>query len=374
MLAWYVLAALAIAVFLVAVLVLAVFVLVLSLSQVRGVQASIRNRSRQPAQICTDLVYVVAIIPKQAHPCQPKRHAKSLRDIYFYYYHRVMNHLDLAKRLQHWLQPRPTCELCQSESNGVLPLCAGCYTQLPWIKKGCTSCGEPITHSQSLCARCEQFPLPFTDVIIPLRYGFPVDQWVGALKYQERPGMAYWLAQLLASEINRRAHTRPTLVIGIPMHPQRQRQRGYNQSLLLAREVAKVQGHEFRSDLLRKTRATAHQRTLNAAARRLNLQNAFEVTEPVQGWRNVFARSLFAGKITSAESAASTGNASIGNAGATLEGHHIALVDDVVTTGATGAELANCLLNAGATGVSLWALAKTPMHTPNPSGRHVFLR
>lgn len=285
-----------------------------------------------------------------------------------------MKHMDLAKRLQHWLQPRPTCELCQSEGDGALPLCPGCYSQLPWIKNGCTSCGEPIPHTDSLCTRCEQFPLPFTDVIIPLRYGFPVDQWVGALKYQERPGMAYWLAQLLSNEINRRPYPRPTLIMGIPMHPQRQRQRGYNQSLLLAREVARVLRIEFRSDLLRKTRATAHQRTLNAAARRLNLQNAFEVTEPMQGWRKVLPRSPFHGMTASADFAASTGNPSAGAAGATLEGHHIALVDDVVTTGATGAEIANCLLNAGATGVSLWALAKTPMHTPNPSGRHVFLR
>ncbi len=285
-----------------------------------------------------------------------------------------MKHLDLAKRLQHWLQPRPTCELCQSEGDDTLPLCPGCYTQLPWIKNGCTSCGEPIAHADSLCTRCEQFPLPFTDVIIPLRYGFPVDQWVGALKYQERPGMAHWLAQLLANEIHRRAHKRPTLVMGIPMHPQRQRQRGYNQSLLLAREVARVQRLEFRSDLLRKTRATAHQRTLNAAARRQNLQNAFEVTDPMQGWRKILARSPFNGVTASADFAASEGNPSTGAAGATLEGHHIALVDDVVTTGATGAEIANCLLNAGAASVSLWALAKTPMHTPTPSGRHVFLR
>lgn len=343
-------------------------------------QTQMRNRSRKPAQICTDLVYVVAIIPKQAHPCQPKRHAKSLRDIYFFYYQTLMKHFDLAKRLQHWLQPGPTCELCQSEGHGALPLCPGCYAQLPWIKKACNSCGEPIAHAQSLCARCEQFPLPFTDVIIPLRYGFPVDQWIGALKYQERPGMAHWLAHLLANEINQRAHTAPTLVIGIPMHPQRQRQRGYNQSHLLAREVAKVQRLEFRTDLLRKTRATAHQRTLNAAARRLNLQNAFEVTEPMQGRRSVFARSLFNnGKMASADFAtaaasASKGKSSTCNAGATLEGHHIALVDDVVTTGATGAEIANCLLNAGAASVSLWALAKTPMHTPTPLGRHVPLR
>lgn len=157
--------------------------------------------------------------------------------------------------------------------------------------------------------------------------------------------MAHWLAQLLADEIRRRSRIVPSVVIGVPMHPQRQRHRGYNQSLLLAHAIAKHLTLEFRGDLLRKTRATAHQRTLNATTRQLNLQNAFEVTEALKGKRRTLSG---------------------------VKGQHIALVDDVVTTGATSAEIAQCLLKAGATGVSLWALAKTPMHTPQPSGRHVF--
>lgn len=247
--------------------------------------------------------------------------------------------------LKTWWSPAPACELCHADGAGTLPLCEGCYTQLPWITVGCMSCGEPLPHNSKVllprapasldiarhCTRCEQAPLPFTDTIVPLRYGFPVDQWIGALKYQERPGMADWLAQLLGGEIERRWHTVPTLITGVPMHPQRQRQRGYNQSLLLARALARRLQLPYVPDVLEKSRATRHQRTLNAASRRLNLQDAFRVTRKLSG---------------------------------KIAGQQIALVDDVITTGATSAEIAKVLLNAGATNVCLWALAKTPMHTP----------
>jgi ComF family protein len=189
----------------------------------------------------------------------------------------------------------------------------------------------------SLCLRCQQHSLPFTEVIIPLRYTYPVDQWIGFYKYQSMPGMAHWLSLLLLAHLEQRLQRRPTLITGVPMHPQKQRERGYNQSLLLARQLARALDLPFEARLLQKPKVTSHQRTLNAASRRLNLQGAFNVREH-RGWGR--AKPL------------------------PIEGQHIAVVDDVVTTGATSAEIAQCLLGAGAASVSLWALAKTPLHTP----------
>lgn len=245
--------------------------------------------------------------------------------------------------LKRWCQriPRPqTCEICRAHCPGTLPLCAGCHSQLPWIRHGCNSCGEPVTQRQSRCERCSASPLPFAHVAIPLRYAFPVDEWIGAYKYRELPGMVNWLAALLADHLLCQPNpaTHPTLVIGVPMHPAQQRKRGYNQSILLARQVARIMELPFSSQLLQKTRATAHQRTLNAATRRLNLQDAFGVKD------------------------------------AACHGQHIALVDDVVTTGATSAEIAHSLLNAGAASVSLWALAKTQLQAAPASGGNVVLR
>lgn len=256
-----------------------------------------------------------------------------------------------------------TCEICRTRCPGMLPLCPGCERQLPWITNGCDSCGEPLAdlhpHHQTLhqdqiehsavltgsaheptpaqmpkrwCHRCAENPLPFSKVVIPLQYKYPLDLWIGTFKYRQMPGMASWLAQLLIREIRQQRILLPDniYVTGIPSHPTRQRERGYNQSQLLAKQVAKAFDLTFRPSLAKKTRTTATQRTLNAAMRRLNLQDAFTITSPLSG---------------------SASTAPI-----------IILVDDVVTTGATSAELAQSFLNAGAKSVQLWALAKTPLH------------
>lgn len=256
---------------------------------------------------------------------------------------RLLSALNAYRRL-----PQP-CEICRAECHGPLPLCHGCRAQLPWIHQACESCGEPVSARRRHCPRCEQHPLPFADVIIPLRYAYPVDQWIGFYKYQSRPGMAGWLAQLLQEHIQQRGRQRPTLITGVPMHPRKQRERGYNQSLLLARQLAHALKIPLAAQLLEKHKITSHQRTLNAASRRLNLQGAFRVRES--------RRLILDGRRRPA--------------GDHICGQDIALVDDVVTTGATSAEIAQCLLEAGASSVSLWALAKTPLYIPTDSGSHM---
>lgn len=241
-----------------------------------------------------------------------------------------------------------TCEICCGACQGSIPLCEGCRKQLPWITQSCVSCGEPVPATTSHCSRCVVAALPFSQVIIPLRYSFPLNQWIGTYKYREMPGMAHWLGALLAETIRDRIQQRPDTVIGVPMHPTQQRKRGYNQSTLLARIVARKLELPFSNTLLIKARSTAHQRSLNAATRRQNLQNAFVASEDNNHQNNKHQNNNH------------------------LRGKHIALIDDVVTTGATSAEIATCLLEAGAVSVSLWALAKTPMANPLPLGRHAF--
>ncbi|CBL43991.1 competence protein ComF [gamma proteobacterium HdN1] len=248
--------------------------------------------------------------------------------------------------LQHyaakWLALSQRCEICRasahkSNTNSTVPLCSNCKQQLPWISRSCRSCGEPITN-HTLCARCKQQALPFLEVIIPLRYDFPINHWIGTFKYQTAPGMAFWLAQILSEQVLARGsgflprspNCTPTIISGIPSHPQKQRQRGYNQSQLLARHVAKQLQLPIDFSLTKKVRNTANQRTLNAGARHVNLIDAFEVTPK-------------------------------GNTYLQISSANVILIDDVVTTGATSAELAHCLLKAGANSVSLWALAKTPL-------------
>lgn len=273
---------------------------------------------------------------------------------------------------------RITCEICQAVCRGNIPLCAGCHDQLPWNHHPCRSCGEPLPATHSLCGRCQQSPLPFAHVVIPFRYSFPVNQWIGAYKYREMPGMVQWLAALLSDHVLRSKQQSPTLVLGVPMHPKQQRKRGYNQSLLLARQLALLQQVAFNDSLLIKTQSTQHQRGLNAAARRHNLQNAFSVidegnTLSAQGrdWLRVQSERIIRIFATDKGAAHRVTNAT---GARTVKNQHIALVDDVVTTGATSAEIAQRLLDAGALSISLWALAKTPLHNPaTDSGSHIFL-
>jgi ComF family protein len=109
------------------------------------------------------------------------------------------------------------------------------------------------------------------------------------------------------------------------MHPRRQAQRGYNQAFELARDLAKTLELPCRADLLQRVRQTTAQEGLDAAARRRNLRGAFTCPKPEQ-----------------------------------LEGQHLALIDDVMTTGATLNEASRTLLAAGAASVQVWCVARTP--------------
>lgn len=301
--------------------------------------------------ICLTRVYVVNIILIRPNPVNQTGTQKVYGMFKVFFFNRLTVPPQFPPTLSAHLALRQTCEICRQKCRGTLPLCSGCRAQLPWIQHGCTSCGEPVRVRQRRCSRCEHQPLPFAEVIIPLRYAYPVDQWVGFYKYQSRPGMAGWLSQLLQDHIEQRWQHTPTLMSGVPMHPRKQRERGYNQSLLLARQLARAFKIPFDAQLLEKHKITSHQRTLNAASRRLNLQGAFRIKE---GKRSLMDR--LGGQPAERHQ---------------IQGQAIALVDDVVTTGATSAEIAQCLLEAGAASVSLWALAKTPLHHPAGSGSHM---
>lgn len=300
-------------------------------------------------RLCLARVYVANIILIKPNPVNQTGTQKVYGIFNGFTFNGLSMKFQPPSALKAYFQLRQTCEICRAGCQGTLPLCCGCRAQLPWIEQGCISCGEPVSARQRHCPRCEQHPLPFAEVIIPLRYAYPVDQWIGVYKYQSRPGMAGWLSQLLQDHITQHWQHRPTLITGVPMHPRKQRERGYNQSLLLARHLARAFKIPFDAHLLEKHKVTSHQRTLNAASRRLNLQGAFRIREIKSLRRDLRWVSE----------------------GDRIAGQTIALVDDVVTTGATGAEIAQCLLDAGAASVTLWALAKTPLHLPAGSGSHM---
>ena len=132
------------------------------------------------------------------------------------------------------------------------------------------------------------------------------------------------LSQLWIDALSESPPARPDLLIPVPLHASRLRERGYNQALELARPLAQALTIPLRHDVLLRTRATLAQANLDAKARRKNLRGAFAIVE----------------------------NAALPQ--------HVVIVDDVMTTGATLRECARVLLRAGVSRVDVWALARAP--------------
>ncbi len=220
-----------------------------------------------------------------------------------------------------WLLPRH-CLLCLGPATDI-DLCAACRDALPRIENPCSSCGAPLATGR-LCARCLKSPLNFHRVCIPYRYAGPVPTLIHALKFRHRLAAASVLGELLAQSLKGARPGLPQCLVPVPLHPRRQRQRGFNQSMEIARPLSARLGIPIAPRLARRIRATAAQTGLvGANARERNLRGAFALE------KNLFK------DLT-----------------------HVAIVDDVVTTGATVRSLALTLKCAGVSRVELWSVAR----------------
>jgi len=221
------------------------------------------------------------------------------------------------------------CVCCNSAANGM-DICADCLNDLPWLGNCCRHCGMPLTQTDSLtCGGCRAITNYSHSVdlcIAALSYEFPVDRFVTGLKYRHRPEFARVLGDLLAiriqEESTRPDYRLPDAIVPVPLHPLRLLQRGFNQSAEIARWVAMTLQLPRDGRLVRRARNTPAQAGLSRAARLANIHRAFQLTAPVKGMR-------------------------------------IALLDDVITTGATITALADLLKRAGALEIQVWAAART---------------
>lgn len=219
-----------------------------------------------------------------------------------------------------------TCILCGNQGHEGLDLCPGCRRDLPFNSHYCSRCALPLPAAAppgSLCGPCQRRPSVYDLCIAPFRYEGPLPHLVTGLKFHARMNHARLLGQLLARALQRiPSQPQPQLIIPIPLHPARLRERGFNQALEIARGPARLLGIplETRSCLRRKT--TAPQSGLDLRARRRNLRQAFALSQPP-------------------------------------DARHVVLLDDVVTTGNTVSELAKTLKRAGMQRVDVWAVART---------------
>lgn len=211
------------------------------------------------------------------------------------------------------------CQLCGVRATGTL--CAACADELPrWSAGGCPCCGEQAAPGQ-LCGACLAHPPAFDATVAAYRYAFPLDRLVQSFKFNANLALADLFASALAQAAG---CARPDTLIALPLANKRLAERGFNQSALLAERVARRLGIEYAAHGLLKVRDTPPQAGLNRRARLKNVRGAFA-------------------------------------SDASLAGRHVALVDDVMTTGATLSEAAKALKKAGAATVTAWVVARAPM-------------
>lgn len=209
-----------------------------------------------------------------------------------------------------------------------LDLCASCAAALPWNRRACALCAIPLPAAaadaacEPVCGACLRRPPPLDSARAAFVYRFPLDRLLPRLKFHQSLPAARLLAVLCAGALA--DAPRPQAVVPVPLHRARLRERGYDQALELARPLARRHGIALRDDLLRRRRATSRQSRLDAAARRRNLRGAFEVVP-----------------------------------GAAPPAH-VALFDDVMTTGATLHAAATALRRAGVARIDAWVCARVP--------------
>ncbi len=219
------------------------------------------------------------------------------------------------------------CLLCAANSSG-LDLCEGCQADLPRNQSACQRCAHPLEISAVktilTCAHCLKKPPSVDHSTVPFLYQNPISFMVKQLKFHNQlvyaPLIAHLISQVLQQEENL-----PHLILPVPLHSKRLQQRGFNQSQQIAQHIAKQLNLSCRHDLVARQKNTTSQTELNTALRQQNIKGAFRVIKPIIAKR-------------------------------------VAIVDDVMTSGATANELAATLKQAGVEEVQLWAFARAGRH------------
>ena len=146
-------------------------------------------------------------------------------------------------RIVQYLLPQQ-CLLCHGscDHNNTFGLCRGCLKDLPWNHSSCQRCAVPLPMGldQQLCGQCQQSPPPFHSSHAAWRYATPMDYLVQQIKFHDNLACAQTLGELLAHSLQARIPVKPDVIVPVPLHTRRLRQRGFNQALEIARPVSRV--------------------------------------------------------------------------------------------------------------------------------------
>lgn len=221
------------------------------------------------------------------------------------------------------------CLFCGDKSRRAIALCLACENDLPWQQKVCLQCAMPLETTQStsedICAECLKSPPLFQRSLALFNYEFPINHIITLLKFHAHLEYAKLLSDLMTEKIIHhwyRQHDFPEVIIPVPLHEKRLRERGFNQAIELSRSITKKLSLKIDIKSCQRVRLTAIQSELPASLRLKNMRNAFVVNDP-SPWK------------------------------------HVAILDDVMTTGSTVAELAKVLKKRGVERIDVWCCART---------------
>ncbi len=216
------------------------------------------------------------------------------------------------------------CYLCGDISREFL--CPGCRADLPTHDEACRCCALPVADNGDLllCGDCLKYPKPFDRTLAAFTYGHPLDFLINRFKHHRHFTCGNYLSKHLVSAVQAAyaGQKLPDLLLPMPLHWTRHFKRGFNQSHVIASQLHKKLAIPL-AHHCRRLKRNPRQQGLKRKERLRNLTDAFAVD-------------------------------------GRLDGYHVALVDDVMTTGATVTEVSHCLRQAGAARVDVWVLARVP--------------
>lgn len=220
-----------------------------------------------------------------------------------------------------------TCVLCAERSTQTRDLCVPCEKELPWTSLACKQCGLrlPASTTADVCGQCQVSPPAFNYVYALCDYEDPIDRMITAAKFNHQLVYTRLLGELLAQKAQQSWYKQqplPELLLPVPLHAQRLRERGYNQSLEIAKTAAKKLNLPIGKHYCRRVKATAPQSSLAHNERDKNVEKAFILHKP-------------------------------------LPAKHVAIIDDIITTGHTADEMSKTLRQAGVERIDIWCCART---------------
>lgn len=220
------------------------------------------------------------------------------------------------------LCPKPICLVCGQYVTHFQRICKACTAHLPWTREMCILCAEPLSASQHECGKCQKNPPPYDRLWIALDYAFPIDELIMSAKFSHQISHLSLLAELFIQYWQAQSPTLPEVLIPVPLHAKRLRERGYNQALELARIISAKHHIPIDFTSIKRLKPTLAQASLPAQSRFNNVRRAFAITKPLPYSR-------------------------------------VALIDDVFTTGNTVRVLSKMLRQAGVAHIEVYCMART---------------